>query len=98
MKLLDYIKGNRRGKEAHRIEKRAMEDPFLSEALEGFEAVDGDHAAALERLRRRVEQWAASRRPRRLVLTLGSVAALLLLFLVVRHLFLFRYSEEQIVT
>lgn len=28
MKLLDYIRGARKGKEAHRLEKEAMRDPF----------------------------------------------------------------------
>ena len=30
MKLLDYIRGARKGKEAHRLEKEAMRDPFLA--------------------------------------------------------------------
>ena len=29
MKLLDYIRGLRKGKEAHRLEKESMKDPFL---------------------------------------------------------------------
>lgn len=28
MKLLDYIRGLRKGKEAHRLEKESMKDPF----------------------------------------------------------------------
>ena len=32
MKLLDYIRGARKGKEAHRLEKEAMRDPFLADA------------------------------------------------------------------
>ena len=34
MKLSDYIRGFRKGKEAHRLEKEAMRDPFLADALE----------------------------------------------------------------
>ena len=30
MKLLDYIRGLRKGKEAHRLEKESMKDPFLA--------------------------------------------------------------------
>ncbi len=40
MKLLQYIKGLRKGKDAHRIEQDAMTDTFLADALEGFDAVD----------------------------------------------------------
>lgn len=43
MKLLDYIKGQRKGKDAHRIEKDSMTDPFLYEALEGFDSIDDNH-------------------------------------------------------
>ena len=32
MKLLDYIRGLRKGKEAHRLEKESMKDPFLADA------------------------------------------------------------------
>ena len=33
MKLIDYITGNRKGREARRIEREAMDDPFLHDAL-----------------------------------------------------------------
>ena len=37
MKLLDYIRGLRKGKEAHRLEKESMKDPFLADAMDGYE-------------------------------------------------------------
>ncbi|MDR0430998.1 MAG: energy transducer TonB [Tannerellaceae bacterium] len=40
MKFKEYISGSRRGKEAHHIERKAMKDPFLSEALEGYDMLD----------------------------------------------------------
>ena len=39
MKLLDYIRGARKGKEAHRLEKEAMREPCLADALEGYSRV-----------------------------------------------------------
>ena len=54
MKFRDYIKGDRRGKEAHRIELEAMRDPLLNDAIEGFDRTPGDHDAALERLSARI--------------------------------------------
>mgnify|MGYP001527627235 CR=1 FL=1 len=36
MKLLDYIRGLRKGKEAHRLEKESMKDPFLADAMDGY--------------------------------------------------------------
>ncbi len=54
MSLLDYIRGNRKGKEAHRLEKEAMRDPFLADALEGFDSVEDDHLARLATLQKRL--------------------------------------------
>ncbi len=59
MKLLDYIKGNRRGRDAHRIELDAMSDPLLGDAMEGFDKVKGAHGDVLERLDRRIAERTA---------------------------------------
>lgn len=54
MKFLDYIKGKRKGKDAQQIEKESMRDPFLFDAIEGFDSVEGNHIANIERLRTRI--------------------------------------------
>ena len=54
MNLLHYIQGRRKGIDAHRIEREAMQDDFLSEALEGFESVAGDHAAVIQQMERQI--------------------------------------------
>lgn len=54
MSLLDYIRGHRKGKAAHRLEKEAMHDPFLSEALDGFDMVEDDHMARIEAIRNKI--------------------------------------------
>ena len=41
-KLLNYIGGKKRGKDARDIERQSMKDDFLREALEGYEEVQGD--------------------------------------------------------
>ena len=56
MKLLRYIQGLRKGKDAHRIERDAMTDSFLADALDGFDEVDGNHAERIERMQRRIAQ------------------------------------------
>ncbi|MDR2138502.1 MAG: hypothetical protein LBP50_03000 [Tannerella sp.] len=68
--LLNYIRGQRKGREAHRIEREAMRDPFLAEALEGFEAVDGLHAERIMSIRKRL-----SSQMRRTYLRTGRLAA-----------------------
>ncbi|MCL1933769.1 MAG: TonB family protein [Candidatus Azobacteroides sp.] len=41
MSLSDYIKGDRYGKEAHQLEYDAMRDPFLQDAIDGYDS-EGD--------------------------------------------------------
>jgi hypothetical protein len=53
MPLKDYIQGKRLGKEANQLEREAMNDPFLQEAMDGFDAVAGDHVKAINRLEKR---------------------------------------------
>ncbi|MDR1667510.1 MAG: carboxypeptidase-like regulatory domain-containing protein [Bacteroidales bacterium] len=50
IKILPYLRGKRKGKEAHRLERISMTDAFLADAMEGFETVPGDHASAIKRL------------------------------------------------
>jgi len=64
MKLIDYITGNRKGREARRIEREAMDDPFLHDALEGYDAVPGDPTDAIRRMQRRVTGAAGKLRQR----------------------------------
>lgn len=54
MNLIDYIKGNRKGKEANRFEREALNDPFLSEAIEGFDSVPGNHAEDIALLKKQI--------------------------------------------
>ncbi|MDR2886324.1 MAG: energy transducer TonB [Rikenellaceae bacterium] len=84
MKLGNYIKGERSGREAHDLERRAMDDPLLADALDGFDAMAGDHTGAIERLRGRVAADVRQRknaRRSRSSFYMRSVAASLLLCL-----------------
>lgn len=56
MKLIDYIQGKRRGKEANKLEREAMNDPFLQDAIDGFDAVPGNHASTIEELEAQLER------------------------------------------
>ncbi len=95
MKLDDYIRGRRRGKEAHRIEREAMDDPFLWEALEGYDEVEGDHAQALERLREAVARRDEVKQPlRRELIVRLSVAAGLALIILSGGYLLYRFIPE----
>ena len=86
MNLKKYIQGNRKGKEAHHIEQKALSDPFLQEALEGFDVVKGDHAKRIETLQRQI---AVASRPKQHIFAKWSVAASILLLISVGGYLLF---------
>lgn len=46
----NYIKGKRHGKLAHDLERLSQDDPFLADAIEGFDSVDGDHLASIAKM------------------------------------------------
>lgn len=51
-----YHKGLLSAKEMHGLEKAAMDDPFLAEALEGY-AIEGvDHSADIDELKKRLDE------------------------------------------
>lgn len=54
MKFLDYIKGQRKGKEAHQLERDSMQDPFLYEAIEGFDSIDDNHIQRINKIQNRL--------------------------------------------
>ena len=54
MKIWRYIQGTRKGKEAHHIEKEAMKDPFLADALEGYEKTQGNHQREVAKLQKEI--------------------------------------------
>ena len=54
MSLESYIKGQRRGIAINRLEREAMQDPFLSDALEGYDTVKGNHAERVEELQEQI--------------------------------------------
>jgi len=54
MKFLDYIRGQRKGEDAHRIERNSMQDPFLYEAIEGFDSIDDNHIERINNIQNRL--------------------------------------------
>ena len=56
VKLKDYIQGKRHGKKANQLEREALNDPFLQDAIDGFDAVDGEHWRAIENLEEELNQ------------------------------------------
>lgn len=91
MNLKDYIQGKRKGKEANRLEREAMNNPFLQDAIDGFDAVDGNHLSTIEMLEKQIE-GKTERKKNRIVLfrwqMLAVAASVIILFGVSSLLFL----------
>ncbi|GHV40941.1 hypothetical protein FACS1894179_08290 [Bacteroidia bacterium] len=56
MNLQDYIKGNRKGADAHRIEKDSMKDPFMYDAIDGFDSINDDHIERINSIHKRLNR------------------------------------------
>lgn len=54
MRIIDYIRGKRRGAEANRLEKESMTDPFLFDAIEGYDSIQDDHYLQIMKLQSRI--------------------------------------------
>jgi hypothetical protein len=92
MRIRRYIQGHRSGREANRIEREAMRDPFLAEALEGYERTGEKRAPDIDMLRRKIRL----RNRRRLdVFKYGSIAASLLFIFAFSIYFGFRPQSGQ---
>lgn len=56
MNIKDYIQGKRHGREANQVEREAMNDPFLQDAIDGFDSVQGNHLSIIEDLERKIDK------------------------------------------
>lgn len=79
MKFLDYIAGRRRGKDAHRIEKDSMLDPFLYEAIEGFDSVNDNHIERINAIQSRINTKSKSKSFARRLWQIAATVAILIL-------------------
>lgn len=87
MKLLDYIRGLRKGKEAHRLEKESMQDSFLADAMDGYNQVEGNHEQRIEKLRMQVSAHSAKKKNTYAIT--WSIAACLIIGFGISSYFLF---------
>ena len=87
MRLSDYIQGLRKGKEAHRLEKESMKDPFLADAIDGYNQVEGNHEQRIEQLR--IQISARSTKKRNTYAIIWSVVACLVIGFGISSYFLF---------
>ena len=96
MQIKDYIKGNRRGKEANRLEREAMNDPFLQGALDGFDSVAGDHDKIIEQLEQEYTRPATIHKPKNKTLLYWAAAASILLLIGIGSYLLLTNARQDI--
>lgn len=82
--LLDqYVSGKLSTQERHDLEKKALDDPFFFDAMEGWVKMgNADHAIHLERLQKKIHHKSQSTLARKMLWPIAIVASLLLLFTV----------------
>ena len=99
MKLLDYIRGLRKGKEAHRLEKESLKDVFLADAMDGYTQVKGNHEKQIEKLRKQITARSTSKKKRYAIT--WSIAACLVIGSGISSYFLYlknNLSEDVLIT
>jgi hypothetical protein len=67
LQIRKYLNGELDGRAMHELERRAIDDPFLADALEGFEQVDGDQRASLDELSGRLQQRIDDKKVKRII-------------------------------
>lgn len=75
--LAEYLRSKRKGKVANSLEREALSDPFLYEALEGLSEAGEDPLKVMENLSKRVEYRIYPPRRRLIRLSIGVAAVIL---------------------
>jgi len=84
MNLLSYIQGKRYGEEAYQLEKEAMRDPFLQDAIDGYDRINDHPSYHLKKL----EKYLSKRTRRRSrALQIWGIAVAVLLIIVLSIIF-----------
>jgi hypothetical protein len=53
-KLLEYLEGTKRGKDARKLERLSMQDEFLKEAIDGYDEIKGNHIKNIKTLESKI--------------------------------------------
>ena len=77
IKILRYLKGEATSQEEHEIEKRALEDPFEQEAMEGLES---QHPDLIESDLKKLSSKINLKKSYKLTYRIAAVVAMLLIF------------------
>ncbi len=97
MNFKDYIQGKRQGKEANKLEREALNDPFLQDAIDGFDSVQGNHDEIIEALESKINQK-SNKRKYYIRYTTLSIAATIALLIGISIIFQNQNQEDKNIT
>lgn len=97
MDFKDYIQGKRRGKEANQLEQEAVNDPFLHDAIDGYDLVQGDHLRVIEDLEKQIKQKHIKKTPNYRIWAFGIAASFIFLLGITTLLKMFYFTENDFV-
>ena len=97
MLIRKYLNGELDARAMHQLEKRAQEDPFLMDALEGYEKVAGDQQPQLDELNERLHRRINKKEKRIIPWRFLSIAASVLIITTIGGLLFFmnQPSDKQ---
>jgi hypothetical protein len=79
LQIRKYLNGELDARAMHELERRALDDPFLMEALQGYEQTAGNQKSNLDELSARLQQRIAKKEARIIPWRMISVAASVLI-------------------
>jgi hypothetical protein len=88
LQVRKYLNGELDAKAMHRLEREALDDPFLMDALDGFEAAPKDQQTNLTQLSARLQQRVEPQKGRVVSWPIWSIAASVLIVLTIGGLWL----------
>ena len=91
MSLHNYIQGERLGKEAHQLEKESMQDPFLQDAIDGYDQITNPPDPQLKKLKKKINKRT---RNNNLFLQVFSIFASIVIIILLSIIF-FLYGNDK---
>jgi hypothetical protein len=90
-----YLNGELDGPAMHQLEKRALDDPFLMDAIEGYEKAAGNQQNQLNELAARINQRVEPKKAKIIPFRIISIAASVLVVLSIGGWLLYNYNQHN---
>lgn len=93
-KLLEYLSGKKRGKDARYLERLSMQDDFLKEAVDGYDEIQGDHIRNIKSLESKILENTVSQKNKFPILAVAS-SIIILIFIGIIYLLIIDQKKEE---